>query len=102
MCYFRLESRTGPAAYNKASLHLLAFKKAVIEEAKKLVDAEQYKTTIEYVLLAWNHVKATPIWDNRSHNKNRNECFKALAACCLTTLKSGNFTTQYHLELKSK
>uniref|UniRef100_A0A0A9WHQ2 Tethering factor for nuclear proteasome STS1 n=1 Tax=Lygus hesperus TaxID=30085 RepID=A0A0A9WHQ2_LYGHE len=83
----RLTSKTDSPAYNRAATHVLAFKKAVLEEGRHLVSSQQWECVIEYVILAWEQVAATPLWDNPPHNAPRRQCFKFLAAQCMNALK---------------
>nr|CAH0102433.1 unnamed protein product [Daphnia galeata] len=94
----RLSSKTDSAAYNKTSVHLLAFKKCLLDCCKQLVESRQWKSVVEYTLNAWGLVKATPIWDNAQHNSVRKQCFKSLSTNCLKALKSGNRDLEWRLE----
>lgn len=42
---------------------------------------------MDYVFMAWKHVRNTPVWDNPAHNAARRQCFKSLSAQCMTALK---------------
>lgn len=57
---------------------------------------------IDYVLMAWAYVKATPLWDNPPHNAARRQCFKSLASQCMTALKKGTWTAEQAGVLKEK
>ncbi|KAL1138711.1 hypothetical protein AAG570_008773 [Ranatra chinensis] len=83
----RLTSKTDSPAYNRASTHVLAFKKCVVEQGRMLVSSQQWESVIDYVLEAWRQVAATPLWDNPPHNAARRHCFKFLAAQCMTALR---------------
>lgn len=83
----RLASRTDSPAYNKAAPHLANFKKIIEDQCTQLVEAEQWMSLVDYTLLAWSYVRATPIWDSNQHNNCRRVCFKTLARHCLQGLK---------------
>ena len=86
----RLESKTDSLAYNRVSVHLVAFKRALCEQAKTLADAGQWRAAADHAQTAWAYVRATPVWDNPPHNNVRRQCFKALSANCLHALKKGD------------
>ena len=98
----RLESKTDSMAYNRVSIHLTTFKKAVVDNVKNLMDGQQWVSVIDYTVMAWSYVQATPVWENPSHNNVRKTCFKNLAASCMTALKKGNFTREQSDEIKKK
>jgi len=98
----RLESKTDSMAYNRVSIHLTTFKKAVVDSVKSLLDGQQWLAIIDYTVMAWAYVQATPVWENPSHNNIRKTCFKSLAASCMTALKKGNFKTNQFEEIKKK
>jgi len=98
----RLEPKTDSMAYNRVSGHLLAFKKAVVEGPKKLLEAQQWLSIVDYTVMAWAYVKATPIWDNHAHNNVRRACFKNLAGTCMTALKRGEFNAEQCGEIREK
>lgn len=85
----RLTSKTDSTAYSRVATHLAAFKKALIEQGKVLVESQHWESVLQYVFIAWSYVKATPVWDNHPHNAHRKQCFKALTNFCLTAVKKG-------------
>ncbi|XP_045120288.1 uncharacterized protein LOC123509799 isoform X3 [Portunus trituberculatus] len=87
----RLTSKTDSPAYNKAAPHLASFKRTLSEQCNQLVEAEQWVSLVDYSLLAWSYVRATPIWDSQQHNSCRRTCFKTLAQHCLQGLKKVNW-----------
>jgi hypothetical protein len=89
-------------AYNRVSSHLVAFKKAVLDQGKNLTEACAWKAVIDHVLMAWAYVKATPVWDNPIHNNVRKSCFKSLAANCMLALKRCSYSPDFCLDLKNK
>jgi len=98
----RLESKTDSMAYNRVSIHLTMFKKAVVDSVKSLLEGQQWLAIIDYTVMAWAYVQATPVWENPSHNNIRKTCFKSLAASCMTALKKGNFKAEQCEEIKKK
>jgi len=98
----RLESKTDSMAYNRVSIHLTTFKKAVVDSVKSLIEGQQWLAIIDYTVLAWAYVQATPVWENPSHNNIRKSCFKSLAASCMTALKKGDFKVDQCQEIKRK
>jgi len=84
----RLTSKTDSAAFNKASVHLNALKKAVVESGKQLVESGSWNSVFDYTMMAWSHVRATPVWDNAQHNTIRRQCFKTLSSYCLYALRN--------------
>lgn len=67
-----------------------------------LLDSQQWDSVLEYVILAWSYVRATPLWDNPPHNAARRQCFKSLAAQCMFALKKAELTSEICNELYSK
>lgn len=61
--------------------------KTVQEQCTQLAEAEQWASLIDYTLIAWSYVRATPQWDASHHNNTRRFCFKTLAQYCLQGLK---------------
>lgn len=94
----RLTSKTDSPAYTRASTHVLAFKKAVLEEGRVLVSSQQWEYVIEFALLAWEAVAGTPVWDNPPHNAPRRHCFRFLASQISAALKSSNHWMQEQLD----
>lgn len=86
----RLVKNTDSVAYSRAATHLNTFKKIVVEQSHQLNESENWDALIDYVLMAWPIVRATPIWDNKTHNSIRRSCFKILSWHCLCGLKSGS------------
>merc|ERR1711884_790035 len=98
----RLESKTDSMAYSRVSLHLTTFKRAVVESVKTLLDGHQWLAVIDFTVMAWAYVAATPVWQNPSHNNIRKTCFKTLAASSMTALKKGDFSKDEGEEIKRK
>lgn len=98
----RLESRTDSMSFNRVSIHLMALKKAILEEGKQLLEAEQYPALLDFVVMAWHCVKSTPIWDNPPHNNIRKQTFKALAGYCMQALKKNHWEPQALQDIKNR
>lgn len=98
----RLTSKTDSPAYSRVATHLAAFKKCLVEQGKVLVESQHWETVVQYVFLAWNYVRATPVWDNLPHNSQRKQCFKALTNFCMTALKKGSFNKEFLLDIQDK
>ena len=50
----RLSDRRDSLAYSRVATHLAAFKKSVVEDLKMLLEAGQWASVLEYVILAWD------------------------------------------------
>ena len=98
----RLESKTDSMAYNRVSTHLLAFKKAITDQGKRLCDAHAWSSVVDHSIMAWAYVKSTPVWDNQPHNNVRRQCFKLLAANALQAIKRGIWNADTSKQLKDK
>ena len=98
----RLESRTDSMAYNRVSTHLGAFRKTLTDQIKQLSDAQQWSSVVDYTMMAWAYIKATPVWDNPPHNNIRKQCFKTLSSNCLAALKRGEFSGEIVMDLRKK
>jgi len=85
-----LDSKNDSFAYNRVSVHLLAFKKTLSDGLKSLVESQQWTSVVDYVTMAWAFVRSTPVWNNPCHNTIRRTCFKSLSLACLKALKEGN------------
>ncbi|XP_034832604.1 uncharacterized protein [Maniola hyperantus] len=98
----RLTSKTDSPAYSRVATHLGAFKKCLVEQGKLLVESQHWESVMKYVFLAWNYVRATPVWDNQPHNAQRKQCFKALTNFCMTALKKGGFGKDFYIDVQEK
>ena len=98
----RLESKTDSMAYNRVSTHLLAFKKAITDQGKRLCDSHAWVAVVDHAVMAWSYVKSTPVWDNQPHNNIRRQCFKLLAANSLQAIKRGVWNAEACTQLKAK
>lgn len=98
----RLTSKTDSPAYSRVATHLTAFKKCVVEQGKVLVESQHWESVIQYVMLAWSYVKATPVWDNQPHNAQRKQCFRALTNFCMTALKKGMLNKDFLTDIQDK
>ena len=98
----RLESKTDSMAYNRVSTHLMAFKKAVLDQSKRLCDAQAWVAVLDHSIMAWAYVRSTPVWDNPPHNNVRKQCFKTLAANALQAIKKGVWASEACVEIKDR
>ena len=64
--------------------------------------SEAWRAVIEYVVLAWKYVSDLPDWDNEDHNKSKRQCFKNLAAQCMTAIKKSAFEKEQYREIKNR
>ncbi|XP_075161192.1 uncharacterized protein LOC142234019 [Haematobia irritans] len=85
----RLCKKTDSTAFTRASLHLLEFKRILTNHTKHLHDSGHYDALLDYAFMAWQCVRATPNWDNSTHNTIRKQCFKVLTCSCMAAIKSG-------------
>lgn len=85
----RLVSKTDSNGFSRASVHLATFRKLIESQSRLLHDTEHWDALLNYCEMAWSYVKATPIWNNHTHNSIRRNCFKILAFNCLETVKYG-------------
>lgn len=84
----RLVKNTDSVGYTRAATHLSTFRKTVIQNGQNLNESENWDALLDYCLMAWPIVRATPIWDNKTHNSIRRGCFKQLSYHCLCALKA--------------
>lgn len=98
----RLESKTDSMAYSRVAQHLLAFKKELIDQGKRLMEANAWPSLVDHSIMAWNFVLATPTWDNAPHNNVKKQCFKVLATNLNMSLKKGSWTPELSDSTKSK
>lgn len=84
----RLVKNTDSMGHARAATHLATFKKTVVDQSQLLNESENWDALIDYSLMAWPIVRATPIWDNKTHNSVRRSCFKILSWHCLCALKT--------------
>lgn len=85
----RLVSKTDSPAYSRAATHLAAFKKTMVDQSQMLHNSKHWDALLDYVLMAWNYVRATPVWENHAHNAVRRHCFKILSYHASSALKYG-------------
>lgn len=95
----RLVKNTDSVGHSRAATHLTTFKKTVVDQSNQLNESENWDALIDYCLMAWPIVRATPIWDNKTHNSVRRSCFKILSWHCLCALKTaGNALGEQRLK----
>ena len=98
----RLESKTDAMAYSRVAIHLLAFKKEVTDQGKRLTEANAWPSLVDHAIMAWNFVLATPTWDNAPHNNVKRQCFKLLASNLIYALKKGTWSTDTCISIRNK
>lgn len=98
----RLESKTDAMAYSRVAIHLLAFKKEVTDQGKRLTEANAWPSLVDHAIMAWNFVLATPTWDNAPHNNVKRQCFKLLASNLILALKKGTWSTDTCIGIRNK
>lgn len=80
--------------FRRVKGHLSAFQKECLEQNKSLIDSQQWKSSIEYIIIAWKFVYELPDWDDPTHNKTNEQCYKKLALNLSNSLKKGTFGKQ--------
>lgn len=85
----RLVKKNDSVAFARASLHLVAFKTAIVDHLAQLHDSKHYDALLDYAMMAWSYVRSTPVWENHSHNAVRRHCFKNLAYHSKSALQHG-------------
>ncbi|KAK8763262.1 hypothetical protein V5799_034128 [Amblyomma americanum] len=61
-----------------------------LERAQQLCQAEQWCSLLQYAQQAWNFVRKMPDWEDASHNKAKQLCFRSLATHSTTALKKAS------------
>ncbi|KAK3107802.1 hypothetical protein FSP39_022545, partial [Pinctada imbricata] len=74
--------------FRRVKTHLDSFKNACISQGKQLLESDSWEALIEYVLHAWGVIDEMPIWDNPSHNKSNEMCYRTLAGQCKKAVKA--------------
>lgn len=85
----RLAKKTDSISYARAVTHLNSFKKTIMDHTNTLNASKNWDALLDYTQMAWMYVKATPVWDNHSHNTCRRNCFKILSNHLYVSLKYG-------------
>ncbi|XP_050074979.1 uncharacterized protein LOC126562501 [Anopheles maculipalpis] len=85
----KLFSRTDGHGFLRAATHLATFKQTLHSQAQNLYASRHWDALLDYVLMAWTHVRETPVYDNTKHNATRRYCFKLLAHHATSALKHG-------------
>lgn len=73
--------------FRRVQIPIETFKRKCLERGQQLCQAEQWCSLLEYAQQAWNFVRKMPDWEDASHNKAKQLCFRTLAAHCTTALK---------------
>uniref|UniRef100_A0A182MIH2 Uncharacterized protein n=1 Tax=Anopheles culicifacies TaxID=139723 RepID=A0A182MIH2_9DIPT len=85
----KLIRRTDGHGYLRAAIHLETFKRTIHSQAQNLYASHHWDALFDYVLMAWTHVRETPVYDNTKHNAVRRYCFKLLVHHVTSALKYG-------------
>ncbi|XP_053665527.1 uncharacterized protein LOC128714677 [Anopheles marshallii] len=85
----KLFSRTDGHGFLRAATHLAMFKLTIHSQAQNLYASGHWDALLDYVLMAWVHVRETPVYNNAKHNAMRRYCFKLLAHHATSALKHG-------------
>ena len=65
-----------------------------------LLGAGQWDSVLDYVIIAWDIVRVTPVWDNLTHNTSRIGCFKHLASSVIRVMKQRDFMISEDKKMK--
>lgn len=95
-------SKTDSAAYPKVVTHLAAFEKCLVQQGRSLLETQQWDSLVEYVFLAWDYVRDTPVWDVELYNFTRKQCFTSLIILCLCALTNASFDVETLFNINSK
>ncbi|KAL7047428.1 hypothetical protein ACKWTF_002901 [Chironomus riparius] len=87
-----IQSKSDGAAFSRASVHLTAFKRAIINHCKVLRDSQHFDALVDYVMMSWTYVRGLPIWDEANHNLIRKDCFKLLTLHARHSIKHGGIS----------
>lgn len=80
--------------YRRVRGHLQVFKRECLEQCKNFIDFKQWKSAIDYIIIAWPYVDQMPRWDDPKHNKVNEQCYKKLTTHLSNSLKKGTFRKQ--------
>ncbi|XP_052750548.1 uncharacterized protein LOC116413214 [Galleria mellonella] len=92
----------GSLAFSHARIHLEAFKNYVVKQGEALLDSQNWKSVIEYVILAWRYVRVLSICNHRIQIPYSKKCFEALSDFCMTALKKGNLEKDLLIDTQDK
>ncbi|XP_058176827.1 uncharacterized protein LOC131292652 [Anopheles ziemanni] len=82
--------RTDGHGYLRAATHLATFKQTVYGQSQNLYTSRHWDALLDYVMMAWTHVRETPVYENAKHNAVRRYCFKLLSHHASNALKHGS------------
>lgn len=80
--------------YRRVKVHLTAFQRECFQQCKSLIDSRQWKSAIDYIIVAWKYVHQLPDWDDDTHNKLKEQCYKRMSSNLVSSLKKGTFQKQ--------
>jgi hypothetical protein len=90
----RFVSKTDAVAFSRAQIHLQNFKRYLTSVGTRMTRSEQWSSVVEFVVLAWNHVRLTPCWDKPYHNDIKSKCFKFLSNQLAEAIQKGGFSSE--------
>lgn len=67
-----------------------SFSRTLVDQSQMLHNSKHWDALLDYVVMAWHYVRATPVWDNHAHNAVRRHCFKILSYHASSALKHGS------------
>ncbi|XP_029175661.1 uncharacterized protein LOC114944084 [Nylanderia fulva] len=79
------------SAYNSAYIHLDAFQKALIDQARILQESQHWASLMHYVLEAWKIARELPEWENQGLCNTTHKCFRSLSQFCAESIRRGKF-----------
>ncbi|XP_053674443.1 uncharacterized protein LOC128724746 [Anopheles nili] len=85
----KIYNRTDGHGFLRAATHLATFKQTVFNQSQSLCISRHWDALLDYVLMAWTHVRETPVYENDRHNATRRYCFKLLSHHANCALKHG-------------
>ncbi|KAL5020215.1 hypothetical protein ScPMuIL_003107 [Solemya velum] len=88
--------------FRRVKTHIESFKEACIKQGKQLLDSESWASCLDYVLSAWEAVDSLPDWDNPTHNKLKEMCFKGLSSQCKQAVKKSVLDKDLYQDLKTR
>lgn len=80
--------------FRRVKIHLSAFQKECFRQSKSLIDSHQWKSSIDYIIMAWKFSNKLPDWDDEKNNTLKENCFKKLSTNLANSLKKGKFQKQ--------
>ncbi|XP_050416406.1 uncharacterized protein LOC126830157 [Patella vulgata] len=86
--------------YRRVKTHVMSFKTACVGQGKQLAEANSWNTALDYIEKAWEEVGNLPDWDDASHCKTKDSCYRSLAALTKQAIKACSLQKQEVEEFK--